>query len=68
MKIMRNHVISNRVIKHEKKLDRSIPGENKWAERKTFTDILSRFDVGEMLSMIWLDRSDVFRWVYDKLK
>ena len=54
----------------KKKLDRSIPGENKWAERKTysFTDILSRFDVGEMLSMIWLDRSDVFRWVYDKLK
>jgi len=47
----------------KKKLDRSIPGENKWAERKTysFTDILSRFDVGEMLSMIWLDRSDVFR-------
>lgn len=70
MKIMRNHVISNGVIRHEKKLNRSILGENKSAKRKiySFTDILSGFDIGEMLSMIWLDRSDVFRWVYDKLK
>ena len=54
----------------KKKLDRSILGENKSAKRKiySFTDILSGFDIGEMLSMIWLDRSDVFRWVYDKLK
>ena len=29
MEIMKNHVISNGVIKHEKKLGRSIPEENK---------------------------------------
>ena len=28
MEIMKSHVIINRVIRHEKKLDRSVPEEN----------------------------------------
>ena len=54
MEMMRNYVISNGVIGHEKELGRSISEEDKQIERKILssTDVLSRLDVREILSMI----------------
>ena len=49
-------MIINKVIRHEKKLDRSILEENKYVERKIFSfiylNVLSRLDIREMLSVI----------------
>jgi len=55
-------VISYEVIRHKWELDRSILEEYMQTRRKIFssTNVLSRSDVRQILSMIELDESDVF--------
>ena len=51
MEIMRNHVISNRVIRYEKEPNRSILEENEQTRKKisSFTDVWSRSDAREVI-------------------
>ncbi len=51
---MRNHIISNRVIRYKKELDKSVLKEDEHIERKiySFTDVLIRSDVRKILSII----------------
>ena len=60
-------MISNRVTRHKKKLDKSVPEKNRLTKNKIYssTDILSRLDIRRTLFMIKLDVLDIFIWVCD---
>jgi len=54
MAIIKNHVISNIVIKHKRKLDRFILEEDKYVRKKilSFTDVLSKSYIRKTLSVM----------------